>query len=696
MQIGKVTLDLTLYPGEDYYCDGSIEDELLEIVKTTAPEDFQEVIEQRANWPVLYHLSSLRGNIMDWFPMPKNAKILEIGSGCGAITRTLAKKGGSVTCVDLSKKRSMINAYRNKDLENICIKVGNFQEIEPTLDCDYDVICLIGVFEYANAYIGGEAPYEEFLRIIMKHRKAGGQVVIAIENRLGLKYFAGCREDHLGDFFSGIEGYPEGGAVRTFSRRGLEKIFARCNETNYQFYYPYPDYKFPHTIYSDARLPQKGELTSSLRNFDRGRLLLFDEAKAFDAALEEEEFPIFSNSYFVVLGGSLPIIYSRFSNDRMPEYRIRTDILEDGEKRKVKKLPLSEAARAHERTILEAYEALKKRYAESDLQICSCQKEKDGLVFPYFEGNTLEELLDRCLEREDQKQLEELLKRYFDYVSYNWEGQATDLDFIFPNVLVNQKKEWMLIDYEWTTMEAVEPEKVIQRGLFCYCLGAEKRKKILKTVEQLGFGVGDSEALWQEEMAFQNKVTGNHASLSQMRDLIHNEVLPLKDAIAVYEEQGRRAQIQIYYDEGQGFCEEHSFLLAPQEIMREQGVYGPEREGAVTVNIPVKPEWRQLRFDPAREPIILAVEKIKLIGEGKSWLYEEAPLTSGVALGERLYGFSHEDPSVTISLAHEGLQAVEITYQQVTLPKGLAAQLATNQKTGALHAFKRIITGKHS
>ena len=31
--IGKITLNLDKYPGEDYYCDGSVEDEILDIVK---------------------------------------------------------------------------------------------------------------------------------------------------------------------------------------------------------------------------------------------------------------------------------------------------------------------------------------------------------------------------------------------------------------------------------------------------------------------------------------------------------------------------------------------------------------------------------------------------------------------------------------------------------------------------------------
>ena len=29
-QIGKVKLDLSFYPGEDFYCDGTVEDEILD------------------------------------------------------------------------------------------------------------------------------------------------------------------------------------------------------------------------------------------------------------------------------------------------------------------------------------------------------------------------------------------------------------------------------------------------------------------------------------------------------------------------------------------------------------------------------------------------------------------------------------------------------------------------------------------
>lgn len=57
--IGNVLLNLDYYDGEDAYSDGSIEDRLLEIVKTTPKEDYQKVILTRKK--LADFLSSLSG-----------------------------------------------------------------------------------------------------------------------------------------------------------------------------------------------------------------------------------------------------------------------------------------------------------------------------------------------------------------------------------------------------------------------------------------------------------------------------------------------------------------------------------------------------------------------------------------------------------------------------------------------------------
>ncbi|MBD5095951.1 MAG: class I SAM-dependent methyltransferase [Lachnospiraceae bacterium] len=303
--IGNVKLNYQFYSGSDEYSDGDIEDELLEIVKNNETKEFNHIIADRKNWAVLYHLSEIRNNILGVIDFCGDESVLEIGSGCGAITGKLAASAKTVTCIDLSKKRSLINAYRNKEKDNIEILVGNFETIEKGLEEKYDIITLIGVFEYAQYYISSNNPYGDFLQMVKKHLKPNGKIIIAIENKFGMKYWAGCKEDHLNEFFVGIEGYQNVNRAKTFSNNELKDFLEEQNLSDYKFYYPYPDYKFATCIYSDEYLPQLGELRNNMRNFDNDRLYLFDEGKAFDNVIKSGMFPFFSNSYLVVCGEDL-------------------------------------------------------------------------------------------------------------------------------------------------------------------------------------------------------------------------------------------------------------------------------------------------------------------------------------------------------------------------------------------------------
>ncbi|MDD7738993.1 MAG: class I SAM-dependent methyltransferase [Fusicatenibacter sp.] len=297
--IGKVLLNLDYYDGEDAYSDGEIEDRLLEIVKTTDRKDYQKIILSEGSWPIFYHLSPQRENILDWYEFSEGASVLEIGAGCGAISGVLCRRAKRVVANDLSRRRSRINAYKNQDADNLEIMVGNFNLVSEKLEERFDYVTLIGVLEYAKSYMGKENPYPEYLDKINRLLKPGGKILIAIENRLGMKYFAGCKEDHVGREFAGIEGYPGIDFVETFSKPELEKLLMENGFPNYKFFYPYPDYKFPSVIYSDEYLPKPGELRRNQQNFDADRVLLFDEGKAFDTILRSGLFPIFSNSFLI-------------------------------------------------------------------------------------------------------------------------------------------------------------------------------------------------------------------------------------------------------------------------------------------------------------------------------------------------------------------------------------------------------------
>lgn len=295
-QIGNVKLNLKYYQGSDQYTDGEIEEELLEIVKSTS--NYDEIIKKDNRWPILYHLSKYRANIIEWYPFKEESSLLEIGAGCGAITAGLSKKVGKVTCVELSKKRSLINAYRNKDLSNVEIIVGDFNSIE--FNQKFDYITLIGVLEYSPAFSNSKFPFHELLSNIKKLLKKDGKLFLAIENKFGLKYWAGAREDHTGGFFDSIENYQKCNYVRTFSKHELKKLLVDVNFNNIEFFYPIPDYKFPFQIFSNRRLPEVGEIRDLIHNYDNTRVELFDENIVTDCLIQNNEFSFFANSFLVI------------------------------------------------------------------------------------------------------------------------------------------------------------------------------------------------------------------------------------------------------------------------------------------------------------------------------------------------------------------------------------------------------------
>ena len=203
-----------------------------------------------------------------------------------------------VTSVDLSKRRSLINANRNKEYDNLTIMVGNFNDI--VLEEKYDYITLIGVLEYAAYYTDAKQPFEAFLKRISSYLKEDGKLLIAIENKFGLKYWAGTREDHTGKFFDGLEGYIDTeSSVSTFSKEGLKTIIANAGYRNAEFYYPFPDYKFPVQIFSDEYLPKEDDLNIGLDTFDNTRMMLFNENRVYASLLKENKFDFFANSFFV-------------------------------------------------------------------------------------------------------------------------------------------------------------------------------------------------------------------------------------------------------------------------------------------------------------------------------------------------------------------------------------------------------------
>lgn len=290
------------------YNDGDqVENRLQEIISQAedVSDGSEELFSKAYNWPSVYHLSPARANLLR--PLEnilRGKKVLELGSGCGAISRFLAEIGCDLTCVEGSPRRAAITSMRCRGLNNVSVFSDNFQDFA----CEerFDVVTLIGVLEYSRTFIQGTDPVAEALALARSFLKDDGTLLVAIENKLGLKYWAGAPEDHIGVPYYGLQSlYSEKSAV-TFGRRELEGVLRDAKFSDIEFFYPFPDYKLPNLVLTEAALIQSPELLNNLLttcfapNQATPYLRTFSEGACYRALVENGLIGDLANSFLVI------------------------------------------------------------------------------------------------------------------------------------------------------------------------------------------------------------------------------------------------------------------------------------------------------------------------------------------------------------------------------------------------------------
>ncbi len=208
-----------------------------------------ELAAHRETWVERYHFAPERGNVVRGLDLD-GAVVLEIGAGCGGVTRCLGERARVVDALEATPSRARCAALRTRDLPGVEVFCGDLEAVP--VEATYDLVVVIGVLEH----VGGGGDDEEriaFLRGAAQLLRPGGSIVCAIENRLGVKYLAGAPEDHAGLPFEGLEGYPHNGPYRTFARRELELLFQSAGLQT-RMLHAFPDYKMPRVVFSDALL----------------------------------------------------------------------------------------------------------------------------------------------------------------------------------------------------------------------------------------------------------------------------------------------------------------------------------------------------------------------------------------------------------------------------------------------------------
>lgn len=582
-------MNLKYYTNMDQYSDGDIEDYMLEIAKEG--KSLEDIPGESVSFPIVYHFSKIRENILSWYPFKKDASVLEIGAGCGAITGMLCEKAKKVTAVELSKRRASINYERHKDCANLELMVGNLNDME--FEEAYDYVVLNGVLEYAAGFTDGETPYQTFLNNMKKYLKKDGRLLIAIENRLGLKYFAGAPEDHTDLYFFGLERYPNCSNVKTFSKTELQQLLKDCGLFGMQFYYPYPDYKFPTEIFTDSSI-HKSNYGRMYKDYAKGRVHLFNEHVAAHDLAKEGVADVFANSFLVEaamvnISEEDSIEYVKLNRDRKEEYQIYTVIHRNHDKKYVTK----EAVTSKAKDFISRMGESAKVKVPGSFSNLSCTCEDGRLTYDFIQGKTMMDAICECVEAKDRDGIINIIcefyQKYFVHKErvmdiYSKEFQTVfgnvrsvsasyecicpaNIDMICDNIFLGEDEN-IIIDYEWYFDFPVPAAFIMWRMLNEL---SHKEPRIYDLVshseflEFLQINEEDEEAFfaWTKHFAYNHvgcDTMGQYEAEPIMIDLRKYALdqMAEKEPGRVMEkkEKGKVFEAKLYIDRGNGLCEE--------------------------------------------------------------------------------------------------------------------------------------------
>jgi len=486
------------------------------------------------DWVTTYHFSGVRANLLRPFEADlQGALTLEIGAGCGAITRYLAEAGAEVLALEGSPRRARIAKSRTEGLSNVTLLTDNFDHFETELR--FDVITLIGVLEYAGRFVQGANPTVAMLEKVSRLLKPNGRLIIAIENQYGLKYFAGALEDHVGQAMFGIEDRYETQGVNTFGRAHLQRLLQEAGFAQNDFYAPFPDYKLPVSVVSQAGFDhpefRSGELASqsTRRDIQLPHTLNFAIDQVWPGLARNQLGMELSNSFLVVSQkngchskANNPVLAWHFSSERLELFskatRFECQSYESESRIKV----------FHQRLYANGQDS-----AEfNDLQNHIRQSGSDD----YTIGTTLATQYSRILLTPgwQQKDLARAVQTYLDIVyqvtglgpkTYFDPEQRIDgkwLDLLPQNIILKANGDAQVIDDEWVYKQPISIGFLLYRAITALALSVHRvapcKDATVRTPLQLihavfatlGYKISDTEVhtYTQFECHLQGEISG--------------------------------------------------------------------------------------------------------------------------------------------------------------------------------------------
>ena len=416
-----------------------------------------------SDWPTEYHLTPKRANLLRALNLNNVKRVLELGCGCGSVTRYLGELGLEVDSVEGSPIRAELAALRNRDLPNVNISTANFNDIDFPQNY-YDLVLYVGVTEYAGRFSNGkddEAALQDLLALAKSAATEKGVVFVAIENRTGMKYVMGANEDHYAKPYIGVHNYAQPAGIRTYTKKEWQTQIATAGFAQHEFIYPFPDYKIP-TIFLAQDYVQSNPHCYSHLETNRSRDYVKDfpvgskEVLLWEAAAASGTLGDYANSFLILMSNEIKSINALSQHDflHLPSYTRKAEYCMS-----IGKLKGADSVERN-KVIIDAKASNEKTVFEHKVI-------KDE---PFHQGPLLSVEWARALiSYNDTQVFDDFLQHYWQFLN-DLPDQQRSFDLLPSNIILQGKeKNYHVIDEEWVSEQLFTAEFVFYRAaLFFY------------------------------------------------------------------------------------------------------------------------------------------------------------------------------------------------------------------------------------
>ena len=378
----------------------------------------------------------LPGAIVKWYEIAQESRVACVVSGLGnsrLIAEALEENGGYVKRLRLEKLDGGVNH---------CASICGDADSEA-----YDIIIAVDVIEYAKNPVNVLTHIRELL-------KPNGRLLLAADNRLGLRYFCGDQDAFSGKVYDSIEDYRhllpwerEEMVGRAYAKAELVGILEEAGFWRRRFFSVFPEISNPQLLLAEDYLPNEALDIRIFPEYNNPNTVFMCEEELYPSLMANGLLHGMANGFFIecLLEGSSfsHVNQVTLSGERGTENAMATILRGDGV---VEKHALYQEGRGKLRKLYDNNLYLSVHGVRMIGAELKGDTQEGALVMPYVDGIPANDYFRELL-KSDKAAFLSQLDRFWNIIQHS--SEHVDVDGL----------DWERFEPGWEKRKADDPDR---------------------------------------------------------------------------------------------------------------------------------------------------------------------------------------------------------------------------------------------